>query len=227
MIEVYTGRPGSGKSNKLAQTLIEIIGRNQRFYLKTGIVRHIYTNFRLRDDLEEKFSGALRHWNNLEELAIVQDSDVFIDEIFNYFDAKHWAELSFSIRRWLSQHRKMGVEIYGNSQDFAQIDIAFRRMVSKLYYLVKIISSRDPSPTRPPVKFIWGLSVIYTLSPIDYKEDQKENKTVLNGIMFITRRTCEIYNTREIIEPGVFPPFVHTERYCNKPNCEFKRILHN
>ena len=227
MIEVYTGRPGSGKSNKLANTLVQIINRNNRWYNKTGIIRPIYTNFHLRPDLEELFSGALRHWQDLEELVQVQDGDIFIDEIFNYFDAKHWAELSFSVRRWLSQHRKLGVEIYGNCQDFAQIDISFRRMVSDLYYLVKLIGSRDPSPTRPPVKWIWGVSVLYTMSPVDYQENQKENQTSFSGLEFITRGSCELFDTREIIQPGVFPPLQHSERRCNKVGCTFKKILHN
>lgn len=227
MIEVYTGRPGSGKSQKLAKTLIEIIERNQRFYEKTGKIREIYTNFHLRPDLEEKYSGALRHWKDLEQLTPTRDCDVFIDEIFNYFDAKHWGELSFSVRRWLSQHRKMGVEIYGNCQDFSQVDISFRRMVSDLFYLVKLAGSRDPSPTRPPIKWIWGICVVYTMQPTDYKEDQKENKTQFNGVMFIDRASIELYDTREIIKPGVFPPLQHSERFCQEPNCSYKKVVHN
>jgi hypothetical protein len=225
-IEVISGRPGSGKSNMTAQVLIQVLRRNIRFYKKTGKVRPIYCNFHLRADLEEEVKMFLRHWESLEELSTVQDADVFIDEIFNYFDAKHWAELSFSIRRWLSQHRKLGIEIYGNCQDFSQVDISFRRMTSKLYYLVKLISSRDPSPTRPPVKYIWGVSTIYTMNPTDYKEDQKENKTKFHWFLFITRSSCDVYNTREIIKPGVFPPLQHAERKCSDPECDFKRVLH-
>lgn len=226
MIEVYTGRPGSGKSLKLAQTLIEVIMRNQRWYEKTGKVRQIWTNFHLRPDLEEKFGGALRHWKSLEELPERQDVDVFIDEIFNYFDAKHWAELSFSVRRWLSQHRKLGIEIYGNCQDFAQVDISFRRMTSDLFYIVKLIGSRDPSPTRPPVKYIWGLSVIYSMNPTDYKEEQKENKTSFSSVMWLSREKCEVFNTREEIKAGEWPPFTHTERHCSDPYCKFRKIIH-
>lgn len=227
MIEVYSGRPGSGKSCQLAQTLIEIMDRNQRYYLKTGTIREVWTNFHLTPELEEKYSGALRHWDGVEQLEVLQDVDVFCDEIAAYFDAKRWAETSLSTRRWLSQHRKLGIEIYGNSQDFAQVDIAFRRMVSNLYYFVKLISSRDPSPTRPPVKFVWGLSVKYTMSPVDYKEDQKENNTTFSGVLWINRKKVSVYNTREIIIPGRYPPLKHTERECSDPNCDFRRIIHN
>ena len=227
MIEVYTGRPGSGKSCKLGQTMIEVLNRNQRFYEKTGIVREVWTNFHLREDLEELYAGALRHWDSIEQLEVLQDVDIFCDEIGSYFDSKFWSETSLSTRRFLSQHRKLGIEIYGNSQDFAQIDISFRRMVSHLYYFVKLASSRDPSPTRPPVKWIWGLSNIYTMSPVDYKEDQKENQTKWTGFMWIDRAKVEIYNTREKITPGRYPPLKHSERYCTDPTCTFKRVVHS
>jgi hypothetical protein len=232
-IEVYSGRPGSGKSNKLASTLIEILNRNLSFWRRTkkktgkGTVRPVYTNFHLRSDLEKKYLGLLKHWTDLEQLEVLEDCDVFIDEIASYFDAKHWAETSLSTKRWLQQHRKLGIEIYGNCQDFAQVDVSFRRMTSHLYYLVKVISSRDPSPTKPPVKYIWGVSIVYRMSPTDYKENQKENSTKFDNIMFITRKNCEIFNTREKIIPGKYPPLKHTERYCSDPKCDFKRVIHS
>lgn len=225
-ITVFSGRPGSGKTTKLAETVMRLLERNQRFFERTGIVRHIYLNFHLHPALEEAYSECIRHWENLEELEVLKDVDVVIDEIGNYFDAKRWADLSFSIRRWLMQHRKFGIEIYGNAQDFAQVDISFRRMTSDLFYLVKLMSSRDPSPTRPPVKYIWGISIIYRMQPTDYKENQKENKTDFSGLLWINKAKCEIFNTREEIKPGIFPPLKHTERFCAAVGCEFKKVIH-
>ncbi len=227
MIEVYSGRPGSGKSCQLAKVLIDILHRNNRFYKRTGIIRQVWTNFHLTPELEDKYSVALRHWDSVEQLEVLEDVDVFIDEIAGYFDSKAWAETSLSTKRWLQQHRKLGIEIYGNSQDFAQIDISFRRMVSDLFYFTKLISSRDPSPTRPPVKWVWGISVKYRMSPVDYKEDQKENRTSFAGLLWIDRDKVEVYNTREKITPGRYPPLRHTERYCTDPKCEFKRVVHS
>ena len=224
MIEVYTGEPGSGKSNKLAQTLIEVLNRNVNWYAKSGIKRMVYTNFHLSAELEELYKGVLRHWSDIEELVILEDVDVFIDEIFSFFDAKHWQELSFSARRWLSQHRKIGVEIYGNCQDFAQIDVAFRRMTKNLFYLVKLFGSGEPSPTKPPIKRIWGVCIVYRMNPRTYKEDQKDNGTSFNDIMFITRKNCEVFNMREKIMPGKFPPLQHTERACE--TCGVVKVIH-
>jgi len=224
---IYSGRPGSGKTTMLANSLMATIYRNQKYYEKTGKVRLIYTNFHLRPDLEELFGGALRHWQDLSQLEVLEDCDIFIDEIANYFDAQHWTETSLSIKRWLQQHRHLGVEIYGTTQDFAQVDISFRRMVSDLYYIVKLASSRDPSPTKPPVKWVWGISVIYSMSPTDYKEDQKENRCSFSSLMWIDRDKVEIFDTREKILPGKYPPLRHTERKCTDPTCKFKRVVHS
>lgn len=225
-ITVFTGIPGSGKTTKLAETVVNILLRNAKYYDQTGIVRPVYLNFHLNPYLEDLFSEGIKHWRNVEELSEVRDADVIIDEIGTFFDAKRWSDLSFSVRRWLSQHRKLGVEIYGNSQDFAQIDISFRRMTSKLFYLVKLISSRDPTPTKPPVKYIWGVCVVYTMSPRDYKEDQKENRTSFYNLFFITRKKTSIFDTREEIKPGEWPLLEHIERHCRLPNCPHVKVMH-
>jgi len=225
-ITVISGRPGAGKSLLLAQKLLEVLKRNKKWYKKTGILRPVYTNLRLNEQLEEKYKTYLRFWTQPLQLIEVQDADIFIDEIARYFDSAMWKETPLSIKAWLQQHRKIGVEIYGNAQDFSQVDISFRRMTSDLYYLVKVVSSRDPSPTRPPVKFVWGLSVVYTISPVDYKEDQKENKTSFNSIMFINRERVEVFDTRQRIEAGNFPPYQHILRHCESKDCEYERVLH-
>jgi len=195
-ITVISGRPGAGKSLMLSQRLLDVLKRNVKWCNKTGILRKVYTNLHLNTELETEYSEYIRFWKKTEELYKIQDADVFIDEIANYFDSNDWKELSPDVKRWLQQHRKLGVEIYGNAQDFSQVDIAFRRMTSDLFYLVKLISSRDPSPTTPAVKYIWGISIIYKMSPVDYKEDQKENKATFNSLTLITKNKTEIFNPR-------------------------------
>jgi hypothetical protein len=134
--------------------------------------------------------------------------------------------LGLPSKRWLQQHRKLGIEIYGTAQDFSQVDIAFRRMTSDLFYLVKLIGSRDPSPTSPPVKSIWGISMVYGMSPVDYKEDQKENKTHFDSFMLISKSKVEVFDTRQEIMPGEYPALKHQERFCEDPKCTFHRVLH-
>jgi hypothetical protein len=226
-IEVITGRAGAGKTAMLADKILEILERNKKYYEKTKILRFVYINFPLNDFLEEKYKFFLRHWETVTELINLEDCDIFIDELLYYFDATQWKETTLQVKRFIAIHRHLGVEIYATSQDFAQVDIAFRRLTDKLFYLVKLASSREPSATKPPVKRIWGISVVYTISPVDYKEDQKENKTSFHWLFFVTRKKCEVYNTRQKYKPGEFPDLQHYERYCaNRPVCTFHRTLH-
>lgn len=228
-ITVISGRPGAGKSLMLAQIIMSVLERNRRWHKKSGILRPIYTNLDLNQRLREKYKPYLKYWKETRELWSIEDADVFIDEIANYFDANLWKETGPDVKRWLQQHRKLGVEIYGNAQDFSQVDISFRRMTSELFYLTKLLSSRDPSPTRPPVKNIWGLSVVYKMNPTDYKEDQKENKTKFSTLIFITKEKTEVFDTRQKIEESPLPPKRHIKLTCELgPNCEihFDKIIH-
>jgi len=228
-ITVISGRPGAGKSLMLAQKMLDILKRNVQWHKKTGILRKVYTNLSLNPSLTKEFNNYLTYWKETRELYKIVDADVFIDEIANYFDATQWKELTPDIKRWLQQHRKLGVEIYGNAQDFSQVDIGFRRMTSDLFYLVKLAASRDPSPTSPPVKFIWGLSAIYTISPVDYKEDQKENKAKFYWFQFITREKTEVFDTREKIEESPLPPKRHLKLFCELgASCSehFEKVIH-
>jgi len=150
MIVVFTGLPGSGKSAKLARTAVNVLYRNKRWRDKGGQLRKLYTNLKLAPAVEEEFKEYIVYWSDLRELTTLRDVDVLIDEVATYFDARLWETLSLEMRRWLAQHRKFGIEMYCTSQDFAQVDKAFRRLVNHLHHIRKICGSRRPSPTKPP-----------------------------------------------------------------------------
>jgi len=165
MIVIFTGLPGSGKSYKLARTVVDILYRNRKLFERAekhlckendcdpdpgAVHRHeaprrriVHTNLQLAKPVEEEFKGYFEYWTELRQLTPLRDADVIIDEVATYFDARLWETLSLEMRRWLAQHRKFGIEIYGTSQDFAQVDKAFRRLTSDLQYLTKIAGSRD------------------------------------------------------------------------------------
>ena len=228
-IDVFTGRAGSGKTSILSQRLLEILARNKRYQKKTGVLRKVHLNFPIAQKYETQYKEFLVYHDNetfVQEMVKLEDCDIFIDELLYHFDATMWKELGQGPKRFLAIHRHLGIEIYATSQDFAQVDIAFRRLTDRLFYLVKLASSREPSATRPPVKFIWGISMIYTIPPTDYKEDQKENKTSFHWVFIHTRAKCEVYDTRQKYAPGAMPPLKHIDRTCEDPNCTFHRVLH-
>ena len=194
-ITLFTGLPGAGKSTEMAAKILEILERNGRWYKKTGILRTIYTNMYLNKDLEEYWGPLIKHWDNPEELVRLRDCDVFWDEIATHMDNTQYKETPLELKRWLQQHRKFGIEIYGTTQDFAMIDISFRRMTDKVFLLRKLIGNRDKSATKPPIKHYWGIIIKRRIDPQTYKEDQKENKAYGFDFTFITRRKVECFDT--------------------------------
>lgn len=251
MIVVFTGLPGSGKSLKLADTLVSILYRNRKIYDKRmkkwkedpmdpifwdeekekfvePTPRVLYTNLKFTKKVEEEFPEYIKYWTDLKQLTVLRDVDVAIDEIATYFDARLWETLSLEMRRWLQQHRKFGIDIYGTAQDFAQTDKSFRRLTSHLFLLRKLVGSGDISPTRPAPKYIWGFVVIRELDPTTYDEQKSKfaNHGVFPTFMMITRAATEIFDTRAEVKMSNALPLKHIEKACELPNCTFHKTVH-
>jgi len=243
MIVIFTGLPGSGKSYKLGKTVVEILYRNRQAFIKAQdrywspdnnklaikepIRRFVYTNLQMQPAVLAEFSGYIRTWTELRQLTPLRDCDVIIDEVATYFDARLWETLSLEMRRWLAQHRKFGIEIYGTSQDFAQVDKAFRRLTSDLLYLTKLAGSRDISATKPPPKFIWGVSLVRELDPTVYDEQKsKFGASGLPKLMWISRKGTEIFDTRAEVKLSSALPLKHIDKECENPDCSFRKTVH-
>jgi len=246
MIVIFSGLPGAGKSTKLAQTLVDLLYRNRKYFAKqmkrynllmkkkllpsdfpSPQMRQIWSNLKVSKEVEKEFPNQLVYWADLRQLTPLRDVDVIIDEVSTYFDARLWETLSLEMRRWLAQHRKFGIEVYGTTQDFAQVDKAFRRLTSDLLHLRKLVGSADISPTRPPPKYIWGICTIQTLDPTVY--DEQKSKFASSGLprfMFITRDKTKVFNTRDEVAMSQALPLKHLEKECERSNCTFHKIVH-
>jgi len=227
---IYSGLESSGKSLKLAMEAERVLDRNAKWKKRSGIARAIYSNMRFGKKFEAKANAQgipIIIWENLEELVVVHDADIFIDEIGTYFDSRTWTDLSLDIRRWIAQGAKTGIEIYGAAQDFAQIDISFRRLVNELWYIKKMLGSPRPAATRPPVRTIWGVCMMRELDPRAYKETDNEFKTasLIPRFFLIRRCHCETFDTGQLIKRSKLIPFKHAERTC--ADCGFNKIIHS
>lgn len=227
---IYSGLEGSGKSLKLAMVAEKVVLRNSKWLKKSGIIRPIVSNLVFSDSFvsfAEKKGIPIIYWKTLEELISYEDCDIFIDEVGNYFDSRGWESLSLDVRSWLSQGSKSGIEIYGSAQDFAQVDKAFRRLVNDLYFITKITGSRRPSPTKPPVKRIWGLCLMREIEPMGYDEDKSKfkSKSIIPSFYFISKHACSIFDTRLKIVKSPPMPLKHVCRSC--PDCGFAKVVHS
>lgn len=227
MIGVISGLPGAGKSAKLARVAIELLYRNKSWYEKSGIKRILYTNLKLSQAVLDEFPGFVKDWVDPAELTPLRNCDVLWDEIATHLDATQWANMSLELKRWLQQHRKFGIELYGTTQDFAQIDKSFRRLTSDLIHLTKIIGSRDKSATRPDVKHIWVVTMVRRLDPQTY--DEAISKFAGEGFpefLLFLRKDVEIFDTTAEVAVGKYPPLRHLERSCEQHGCGFVKTLH-
>jgi len=221
---IFSGLESSGKSLKLAMVASDILHRNAKWKEKTGITRPIASNLefsKLFQKEAELMQIPIIIWRNLTELVELQNADVFIDEVGNYFDARLWADLPLDVRMWLSQGAKSGIEIYGSAQDFAQVDKSFRRLCNELYEITKVIGSPRPSATKPPVKKIWGVCMMRGLDPRAYNEDKKKfsSSFELPHFFFIQKVYCDMFDTTQKIKRSSPMPYRHEERFCELDDC--------
>lgn len=225
MIIIATGIPGAGKSLWTAKKALEILDRNYRFYKKSGIIRQVYSNLRFSTDIEAKFGNFISYWDDPEILVRLLDVDIIWDEVATHLDNTQWANLPLEIKRFLQQHRKRGIEIYGNTQEFLMIDVSMRRLVNEVYFLTKLFGSRDPSPTRPPVNKIWGFILVRKIDP-KFFEDEKNRKFIKTEWFSIRSKYVYAFDTRQEIKLGNYPPLKHIERHCIDPDCPYHRTIH-
>jgi len=233
MIGIYTGLPGAGKTHKMAKTMISVLYRNKKWHEKQlkrdpkAKKREVWSNIKLSPTVEQEFDGFIRYWSEPHELPLLRDVDVFWDEIATHLDSTQWQNMSLEIKRWLQQHRKFGIEIYGTTQDFAMIDKSMRRLTSDLYIITKLFGSRDKSNTKPNPRFIWGVSILRYMDPTTYDEmDSKKFAGGLPHFMWISKHSVNVFDTTQEVKMGKYPPLNHIERECIQKGCTFHKVVH-
>jgi len=228
MKTIFAGLEDSGKSLQLAMTVTELVERNAKWLAITGKPREIVSNLEFKDEFLNwatiEKGVPVRYWKDLAELPELTECDLIVDEVGTYFDSRSFKDLPLEIRLWLAQASKLGVDIYGSAQDFAQVDISFRRLTNQLYHITKLAGSHRPSATRPPVKRIWGICTVRELDPVAYDEDSKKfsNKGMFPSFFFIQKKYTDIFDTQKRIAKSAPPPYKHIERKCSDPKCNFE-----
>jgi len=217
-IRVVTGLPGNGKGLWLADRIHFLLARNKRWFKISGVLRPVYSNIEFSESFWYKHKDYLRSIVDISEVKMIRGADVVLDELGIDFDATRWADLDRGVKAWLFAHEHYGVEIYAAAQDFAQIDVAVRRLTTSLVYASKLFGSRRPHVTKPPVRRVWGIVALTTIDRKDYTVPANEYDTSLNLLstefMMIRKRLTSIYNTlQEFVEPKP-APLKHIERLC-------------
>ena len=244
------GETGSGKSSWMATKVKEIAHRNMRWYLRASkkhqenqkfgiestppILREIWSCMKWSSEFNEYFGGVgdaqgdgkmLHHWDSEDFHRIVPylyNCDIFIDELGAILPADNWKDCPLETRRMLAQHRKRGLEIYANTQDFAMIDINARRMMSHVYHATKLFGSRDISATKPPPRWIYGVVMINEIENFRTSTSAADRQFVaqLPDFFWLDKDLVDIYDTTEDIKGAGYAPLRHITRKCEKHGTE-------
>lgn len=207
---VYTGIESSGKSLLLARKAKELVKRNHKWFLKTGIERPIWSNMTFSLEFYNwslSLNVPIYYWKNLDEIVYITECDVIIDEIIKYFDARNWLNLTLDAKHWLTQGAKSGVHVYGSAQDFSQVEKSFRLLCNEVYVVHKIIGSRRPMKSAPPVKRVWGLCFVRNVNPKSFKGDSVNMETVgIPSIFLIQKEDTVVFDTNAKVIPSELSP---------------------
>jgi hypothetical protein len=230
--EITEGAPGQGKSLYTAKLTERIIKRNAKWNIRGNPIRKIWSNIKFASWFEEEYAEFIEYWTDSEVLVKLRDCDIIWDEIATELDARNWVNLSVEMKRFLSQYRKRGIDIFANTQDFSMIDARARLMISNVRTLSKIIGSSDISTTKPPPKYIWGVVMIREVENFRETNPEKKKYGMIPSFMTIDRSSVNIYDTRQDIKQGELPKLKHEVRYCEfygikGHDCEnHKKIIH-
>jgi len=215
IFEIVEGQPGQGKSLYMARLAKKLCLRNKAWEKKTGKKRILVSNVKFTKEFEEENEGFIKYWADVNELIQYRDVDILWDEIATELDARNYMNLSADLKRFLSQYRKRGVDIYANTQDFSMVDARCRLMITKVRHIWKMIGSRDISTTKPNPKHIWGLIVMLDVE--NWRETNVEKKkygAFSFNCFFINKEDVSIYDTRQDIAQSPYPPLKKIKRVC-------------
>jgi hypothetical protein len=223
-IYVCAGLTGSGKTTWLADRATWLLRDNKRTHVRRKLpLRRIASNVRFSPEIERRFQNGIVYWENPEELVDMRNVDVIWDELATALDSTQYQNTPLQLKRWLQQHRKMGVCIYGTVQDFPMLDISMRRLVHRLRYAIKIIGSRDISANMPNVKRPWGVIFLWEVKREDFTKDASEYRWAIwfPELLFISKSLTNVYDTTQMITGTRLPPlkmFPQRVEYYNRKN---------
>jgi len=227
MISIWEGNTGQGKTYMLGKTTLWMLARNKKWYDKglTKKPRLLYTNMVLSQKVTEKYKGYIHYWSDLTQLVGIRQADIIFDDMATYLDAQDWIHIPESVKRWLRLHEHYGCDIYGNAQDFNTIYKSVRLLTGRLRRVRKILGSKRPAETKPPVSGIWGVLVWRDVANKDFGKDKEERKEFgMPHVEFLRRKHCEIFDTSQDLESSDWPPLQHIQRVCVE--CSEMKVIH-
>jgi len=130
MINIITGKPGSGKTYFLVY----------QAYKSLLAGRDVYSNFHLDFSKHKNFkkmTGKIFYWHKISDLNDLRSGDILMDEAQIYMNSRKWKDLDERFQYKLQQHRKHGLNIWGTAQNVKRIDCVARELVNSIFVVKK------------------------------------------------------------------------------------------
>jgi len=260
--------PGNGKSleqARLSYKLLKEYYKNEKRYPELK-PRYLYTNQILNPEVpliaQALKDNKLRYWNSADQLRycttpdcwlgkdthILHDCDLFCDEGATLFPATGKGnddDMPMWLKKLIAQHRHNSVRIVLLTQDFMGVNISARRCCWEAWMMEKLIGSRDPSPSLPPIRRVWGIYSQRRIDPDMVRKDvvelrltiktdkgRKEDLEKLKLIRaprwhLITKFKCSLFDTTQNVkEFEVRRELEHIEVKCGHKMCGYVHKTH-
>lgn len=219
----WSGLESAGKSQLMAVYAWKIYRRNVRWIKKREklglpfIPRTMAFDSPMSTDFIKKIEDRgmkYIHFYDLNDIMPLSEIDIFINEINKFFPARGSESLTREQAEFLSQGAKDGIDIYFCSQDFSQAHKQFRFLVNEVFHVVKVMGSRRPVKSSPPVRFIWGLVLYWRLDPSSFKGETATMKSTfpIPSFYWINKTDTQLYDTSYKVRGSQLPPIKMVEQ---------------
>jgi len=233
----FTGLESAGKSQLLAVRAIEVLHRNRRWAKKRAKLKlpHVPRMMAFDTPMSQKYIQAVQEsghnylfFQDFNDLMYGDQMDIFIHEITKWFPQKGSDPLTPDQIEFLTQGAKEGNNIYFACQDYSQVHKQFRFLTNQLFLVQKLIGSERPIRSSPPIKYVWGVVLYWSVDPRTFEGDNQTLKkdSAWPGVYFINREDTELYDTSFRVRGSTLPPVKMVEQvyiYVDALGKEIKR----
>lgn len=270
---LFYGPRGACKSLHSARTIVETLFWLDKFYGKNPMLPRaiLMSNQKLSEEYEELWLGKdLFYWEDLDQLHYCPRENCFMgkephrlhgayivfDDISTILPPDSWSTTPLWLRKMFSQARHNGVRILANCQDPMAVDINFRRYVDVAYKFQPVWKTRDPDPTKKPIKSIFGIyhtrfieaSMLWLIGDKPEQQirvqiiaeeklhDKLDEQGEAHNIVYddtwsgkyhlFFRKHTQIYDTHQNVKEYIAKGYKHTEYKCLDPHCKYKHVKH-
>jgi len=221
----WGGPQESGKSYMMARELDLVLRRNVAVYEKYKLpIRKCAVMWGIRPEYLEQWGDFITQFHDIEEVTKFTETDVFVDDITTQFDQQNWRTTSMGLKSWLRADSRRGCNFYFNAQNFAEVDISFRRQTHAFYLCEKIYGPGRPTQTLPRAadwKYWFTFIRVYNVPEIEFRKDGWHQIAEGRGkTRRVKKRYYDIYDHTVVLPTSELAPLRHRRQYCEDDNCD-------